>query len=171
MSNTPKILWSQKKTNINLKICLSGYSNVNFDLIDNNINFNCESGNLNYTFSFQTFKGIKDYTIYESGNSINITLNKIDSEWWSKLTENKNYKNHIKVDWDKWIDEDDIDDNDDSEHSNFDLGNMQEMMKMMQNMGGQSDNCCSPGNYINDEETTMCSSSNIGGCSSGCCSP
>ena len=31
---------------------------------------------------------------------------------------------NIKVDWDKWVEEDELDDNDDNDNSNFDLGNM-----------------------------------------------
>ena len=168
MSNTPTILWSQTKTNVNLKISLSDYRNLNFDLSDSNITFSCESNNLNYAFSFQTFKDVKDYRMNDTGSIINITLEKTENEWWNKLTENINYKNNIKVDWDKWIDEDEFDDNNEYGNNDFD---MQEMMRMMQNMGGQSDDCCSPGNYVNNQEQAMCSSNKSGGCSSGCCSP
>ena len=178
--NIPEILWSQTKKDVNIKICINDYSNTNFDVSDNNVNFNCKSNNLNYNFSFQTFKDIKDYKISEIGNTINITLNKMDKEWWNKLTENNHYKNHIKVDWNKWIDEDDgdyedydEDDDDDNYHDEspkFDDCNMEEVMKMMQNIGGESTDYCSTEDYLEEQENSKCLSSKKD-CVSDCCPP
>ena len=68
--STPTILWSQTKSNVNLKICLSDYRNLNFHLSDSNITFSCESNNLNYAFSFQTFKDVKDYRMNDTGSIV-----------------------------------------------------------------------------------------------------
>ena len=46
---------------------------------------------VNYNFSFQTFKDIKDYKISEIGNTINITLNKMDKEWYLRLISELRY--------------------------------------------------------------------------------
>lgn len=159
MSNTPTILWSQNKNSINIKICLNDCQNVNLTL-DDNINFNCQSNNLDYKFSFKLLNNVKpDPLLNVYGNNIVIVLTKESDIWWGKLTDDIKFKKNIKVDWDKWVEEDEFDDNDDNDESNFDLGNMQEMMQMMQmqNMSnsGESDN--------------VCQTSNGDDCSLGCC--
>lgn len=157
MNKIPSILWSQTKKNINLKISLNDSKNVNL-ILDDNINFDCESNKSNYTFSFKLLHNVQSEPVINVfGNNISILLTKEEEIWWSKLTEDQQFKKHIKVDWDKWIDEDDeIEDS--NQNSNFDMGNMQEMMKMMQmqNMGNE-ENC------INTE--------NSDACSKGCCGP
>ena len=155
MSNTPVILWSQTKKNINLKICLSDSSNIHCKLVENNIEFNCESNNLNYNFSFQTLSEVKNDSMNVSGNSINISLEKVNHTWWDKLTENKDYKNHIKVDWDKWIDEEDEETVNNYDNTSFDMGSMEQMMQMM---GGMGDNSCPAGQYSScqDESCQSC---------------
>ena len=156
MNKIPSILWSQTKKNINIKICLNDSKNVNLT-VDDNINFDCESNNSNYAFSFKLLHKVQSEPVINIfGNNISILLTKDEDIWWSKLTEDQQFKKHIKVDWDKWIDEDDEVDN--NQNPNSDMGNMQEMMKMMQmkNMGnGESCN-----NTDNSEE-----------CSEGCCGP
>ena len=154
--NIPTILWSQNKKNINIKICLSDSKNVNLS-VDENIDFSCESNNLNYGFSFKLSEKIKsEHFINVYGNNINIILIKESNVWWSKLTNDINFKKNIKIDWDKWVDEDEIDEN---EKTDFDVGSMQEMMKMMQmqNMNN-ADESCTAGKYQNSNE-----------CSKGCC--
>ena len=169
--NIPAILWSQNKKNINIKICLSDSKNVNLS-VDENIDFSCESNNLNYGFSFKLLNEIKSKPVVNIyGNNISIVLNKDKNVWWSKLTDDINFKKNIKIDWDKWVDEDEVMEND---NSNFDIGNMQEMMKMMQmqNINDSPDESCSPGKYINNnEENIYCKSDSNQKCSSGCCVP
>lgn len=155
MSNTPTILWSQTKENINLKICLSDCQNVNIEL-DDNINFSCQSQNENYYFSFKPMDKVKEHRVNVSGNNINIVLNKVETTWWDKLTLNKDYKNHIKVDWDKWVEEDgEVMVNYDN--TSFDMGNMEQMMQMM---GGMGDSSCPAGQYSSCQDDSCQSCTN-----------
>ena len=158
-NNTPKILWSQTKKNINIKICVNDSQNVKLTL-DDNINFDCESNNSNYKFSFKLLHKVQTEPIINVfGNNINILLTKDEDNWWSKITEDIHFKKHIKVDWDKWIDEDEDGEIEGSNpNPNLDMGNMQEMMKMMQMQNMGNEESCS--DTVNSDE-----------CSKGCCGP
>ena len=156
MNIIPSILWSQTKKNINLKICLNDGKNVNLT-IDDNINFDCESNNSNYTFSFKLLHKVQSEPVINIfGNNISILLTKDEEVWWTRITEDIQFKKHIKVDWDKWIDEDD-EVEDSNQNPNLNMGNMQEMMKMMQMQNMCNEESCNTGN--SDE------------CSKGCCGP
>lgn len=157
MNKIPSILWSQTKKNINLKICLNDSKNVNL-IVDDNINFDCESNNSNYTFSFKLLHKVQSEPVINIfGNNISILLTKDEEVWWSRITEDIQFKKHIKVDWDKWIDEDD-EVEDSNQNPNLDMGNMQEMMKMMQMQNMGNEESCS--DTANSDE-----------CSKGCCGP
>ena len=157
MNIIPSILWSQTKKNINLKICLNDGKNVNLT-IDDNINFDCESNNSNYTFSFKLLHKVQSEPVINIfGNNISILLTKDEEVWWTRITEDIQFKKHIKVDWDKWIDEDD-EVEDSNQNPNLNMGNMQEMMKMMQMQNMCNEESCN--NTGNSDE-----------CSKGCCGP
>ena len=145
------------KKNINLKICLNDGKNVNLT-IDDNINFDCDSNNSNYTFSFKLLHKVQSEPVINIfGNNISILLTKDEEVWWTRITEDIQFKKHIKVDWDKWIDEDD-EVEDSNQNPNLNMGNMQEMMKMMQMQNMCNEESCN--NTGNSDE-----------CSKGCCGP
>jgi len=136
---TPTLLWYQTKDYVVFNIELQQVSNLNINITEENISFYGISKSNLYQINFDLFENInKDessYTIQEK--NIVFNLKKTSTDYWKNLTKDKNlYKNNIKINWNRWIDEDAEDDelpNQDGMGGNFDF------QQMMQSMGGMGD--------------------------------
>jgi len=52
-----------------------------------------------------------DVTVSYKPNSVELTLRKSEKGWWQTLLQGGKKERSIKVDWDKWVDEDECEDN------------------------------------------------------------
>jgi prostaglandin-E synthase len=126
----PNLKWYQDKDYVYLDIDAYNAVDFNLKIKDNNLNYSFVSNNNYYEMKFELFDNADHVKYIDCKSSIKITLQKKNKEYWRNLTFEKNlYKNYIKLDWNKWIDEDS-----EEENNNFDFSNM------MKNMGGMMNN-------------------------------
>lgn len=149
----PQVLWAQDKKRIFITI-----------------NVECKAPEIKYTDDSLYFKGVglPENKLYETTmefsnkivpdksisknitRCIEFTLQKADEngEYWSTLLKNKQKPAWLKVDFNKWKDEDDDDDNEDGMDMgdmggmggmDFGGGNMDEMLKSLAKAKGGSD--------------------------------
>ena len=102
----PDIYWAQTSKTVSLKIILSEVKVNSIEIKDNTVFFDSFSNNKNYKFELKLSDEIEDFKYSVSGRTILINLTKKDSQWWNSLQTNNILKPFIKVDWDKWVDED-----------------------------------------------------------------
>lgn len=131
----PNISWSQSNDNISLKIHISDtkFKDIKLNINENNL---IHFSYLSYEFNFQLFSTVNsDYNINNNGREINITLQKLNKQWWNKLELNNKYKQYISIDWDKWIDEEDNMSYDTNNNNNgFDVNEMMMQMGINENI-------------------------------------
>lgn len=164
----PDFLWAQNKENIFLTIQQSNCYDVNIDITENKIDISFKSNNNEYSCLLELFGLINvNSSTWENNRNINFNLKRVEKEYWTSLLKNKNYKNKIKTDWSRWVDEDESDDDNLGMPGmpgmpGMDMQGMEEMMKNMggmeglQNMMGGMD----PNNDENDDENSCCENSN-----------
>lgn len=114
----PDITWAQNQKNIFLNIILEPKENYVINLNNNNIEFSQNNYN---------FKLLLNQEIIVDESSINrnrifeLNLKKKENNFWNNLLKDSElYKNNIKIDWSRWIDEDDDDDILTSDSDNID---------------------------------------------------
>lgn len=109
----PNILWYQKDDYIHFKIMLSDVNNLTLDFT-NNLNFKCTSCANEYELTVDFFDEIDDdftnHTYITNSNNISCSVKKKQSKKWDYLVkDNHLYKNHIKIDWLNWTDDEPCD--------------------------------------------------------------
>ena len=129
----PSIKWYQSDDEIYFSILIHNFNKNNIKINKNN--FFLESSNYKINFDFYQEIDEEDIKYKEFEKYLNITLKKINEGPWKYLVKDNLYKNNVKVDWDKWYDEDMEDD-----ESEMDFGNMMGGMPGMGDMmGGMPD--------------------------------
>jgi hypothetical protein len=117
------------------------YPNKNdckYNLQDNLLIF--EYGN--YFFQQALFNNVSGIELKSLSRCIHFSIQKKDSSFWSYLFLDKTFnKIHVKVDWNRWIDEEDLTSSEDLSNTNFDIDQFSEMMKQYQplEMNGNED--------------------------------
>lgn len=140
-SFTPVISWAQNKENVFLTVSLPYVTENEVKLTDNSLVLNMEHNNKNFYFELQLSGKVSDDIKYRpNGRNTMLVLSKEDKDvdFWNRLAENnETYKNFIKIDWDRWIDEDEEDDEDmGGMPGGMDMAQMQSMMGGMGGMPG-----------------------------------
>lgn len=144
----PFIYWAQDSSNIYLKIDINDITERNVEIDEEKIKVKLDVVNRNevYEFKLNFNNKIKkdDSKYYYNERGIFITLVKEETNYWERLTKDKSeLKNHIKINWDLWKDEDNEENNE--ENNMFDM----DYMKMMESMGMNNMDMM---NNINEEE-------------------
>ena len=128
--SVPDILWAQDKENVHITIQQTNCSDVNIELKEESINLKFFS-KVNYECVMELGGKIDlENSKWENNRNIKFTLKRLENQYWPNLLKNKNFKNKIKTDWSRWIDEDESDEDDNGVPGGMD------MASMMQNMGG-----------------------------------
>ncbi|MDA9673961.1 hypothetical protein N9T73_00495 [bacterium] len=109
----PNILWSQKDDYIHFKIMLTDINDLKLDF-SNTLHFKCNSCNNEYEVTVDFFDEIDDdssqHNYVINSNNITCSVKKKESKKWEYLVKNNQlYKNHIKIDWLNWSDNDNVD--------------------------------------------------------------
>ena len=108
---TPNILWAQTSSKVYITVMIGESKNNTFEIKDNKIiKFESTSEDKNFKFEFELDDLVKDYSMNITSRKVTISIDKCEEGWWMKLTDNPLYKNNVKVDWERWQDEDDIED-------------------------------------------------------------
>ena len=112
MNNNPSILWAQDRANLFITIEVNNFKNQDITFNTNNVRLVGTSGNREYDividFNSDIVNEKSNWIIKQ--NCIELVVMKGKQLFWHKLTKNK--QNNIRIDWQKWKDEDDDDEDD-----------------------------------------------------------
>ncbi|XP_040962777.1 uncharacterized protein OsI_027940 isoform X1 [Gossypium hirsutum] len=153
MSRHPEVKWAQRTDKVFITVLLPDSKNAKVNLEPEGVfNFSATAGtdNNTYELKFDLFDkvNVEESKINIGVRSIFCILEKAEKVWWKKLLRGDGKAPHyVKVDWDKWVDEDEdkvgLGDLDlgGMDFSNFGgMGGMGDMMggmgDMMGGMGG-----------------------------------
>jgi cytosolic prostaglandin-E synthase len=136
MNLNPSILWAQDRKNLFITIEINNFKNQDITFNTNNIKLVGTSGNREYDividFNNDIVNEESKWVIKQK--CIELVVMKGKHIFWHKLTKNK--QNNIRIDWQKWIDEEDEDE--DGENLLQDFSSFQKQLPeefMNQNFG------------------------------------
>mmetsp|Transcript_90791 Transcript_90791/g.256406 ORF Transcript_90791/g.256406 Transcript_90791/m.256406 type:complete len:199 (-) Transcript_90791:102-698(-) len=145
-ANIAPVKWAQRKDSIYLTISLPDVVDHKIELTEKKLLFSGKSGGQQYTLDLEFLKELTtDGSIWNVlPNAIHMKLLKKeqDEEFWPRLLLDKvKEKTNVKIDWDKYVDEDEADGNDfdaSALDGGMDFGSMGGMggMPGMGGMGG-----------------------------------
>ena len=136
MNLNPSILWAQDRKNLFITIEINNFKNQDITFNTNNVRLVGTSGNREYDividFNNDIVNEESKWVIKQK--CIELVVMKGKHIFWHKLTKNK--QNNIRIDWQKWIDEEDEDE--DGENLLQDFSSFQKQLPeefMNQNFG------------------------------------
>ncbi|KAJ8623212.1 hypothetical protein MRB53_031741 [Persea americana] len=151
MSRHPEVKWAQRLDKVYITLLLPDAKNVKVNLEPDGVfAFSATAGAENhfYELKLNLFDkvNVEESRINTGARSIFCVVEKAKKVWWNKLLcGDEKTPHYVKVDWDKWVDEDDDDNNgppNDLDLGGMDfskLGNMEEMGEGMGNDFDDSD--------------------------------
>ncbi|XP_078444965.1 uncharacterized protein OsI_027940-like [Wolffia australiana] len=113
MSRHPEVKWAERADEVYLTIILPDARNVNADLQPEGIlTFSANAGAENHLyelkFNLHDKINVQESKINTSARKIFCLIKKAESRWWRKLLrDNEKPPHYLKVDWEKWADEED----------------------------------------------------------------
>lgn len=146
MTSTAPIKYAQRTDSLYLTIALPDVKDETIELTDTELKFNGTSNDKKYEVNIKFFKPVdaKDSTYKVLPRSIQMHIMKAkkedseeDEEFWPRLLEDKTLeKNQVKIDWDRYIDEDEEEEEGGFDTSALEGGNAMGGMPGMGGMGG-----------------------------------
>jgi len=130
----PPFRWAENDKEVWVTIEIPTAKSTKLDLTESTLDFAATEDNKEYKLAFP-LKGKIDAAASSfavKDRAVEIRLVKAEEEqgWWNKLTPDAaKYKQHMKVDWDLWADEDD--EADKAPTADFGMGGMGGMGGMM----------------------------------------
>ena len=130
----PDLKWAQRKDRVFITIDLPDVQNHKIDLNpDGKLQFEGLVKEQKYSIDLDLFKEVimeeSKWNLKGRNILLNIVKKDQDDEYWPRLTKEKIKHTHIKVDWDKWIEEDDENGAPNADlGGDFDPDNMQDFM-------------------------------------------
>lgn len=128
----PPVLWAQRKNLIYLKIALEDCKNPTIQLEKDKLYFKGRGGpdNKEHEVTLNFLKEVKPedskHVVRDRGVEF-VLIKAEEGPYWSRLLQDAKKHHWLKVDFNKWRDEDDSDD---------DVGNGTDFEEMMRQMGG-----------------------------------
>ena len=122
MNNNPSILWAQDRDKLFVTIEIKNFQNKDIVFESKIVRINGEANNTEFNISIDLNSEIdteKSIWLVKQ-NCIELKLAKVKNIFWHKLTKNK--QNNVRIDWQKWRDEDEDEEDEDnilSDFSNF----------------------------------------------------
>ena len=121
MNNNPSILWAQDRDKLFVTIEIKNFQNKDIVFEPKTVKINGEANNTEFEISIDLNSEIdteKSIWLIKQ-NCIELKLSKVKNIFWHKLTKNK--QNNVRIDWQRWRDEDDDEEDDNmlSDFSNF----------------------------------------------------
>jgi hypothetical protein len=137
----PTIIWYQSKNNIFLTVEIADIQDQKIDLMNHLFSLSGFSNDHKYEIQFELFEEIdpEKMIVNIEKKSVKIILHKKVENMWTYLTKEKNIlKNHIKIDWNYWVDEDAESDDDEMEERMNQMRMMQQMQQMGNNQSSET---------------------------------
>ncbi|XAR58449.1 hypothetical protein NMG60_11013840 [Bertholletia excelsa] len=139
MSRHPEVKWAQRQDKVYITVLLPDSKNAKVNLDpEGGFTFSASAGAENhlYELKLDLFDkvNVEESKINIGVRSIICVLEKADHKWWKKLLRGDGKPPHyLKVDWDKWVDEDE----DNGGTGDLDFGGMDfSKFGNMEDMGG-----------------------------------
>ncbi|XP_042455870.1 co-chaperone protein p23-1-like isoform X2 [Zingiber officinale] len=111
MSRHPTVKWAQRSDKVYLTVDLADAKDVKVNLEpEGEFSFFATKEDVPYEVDLKLFDriNVKESKLNISARSIVCVVKKLDKKWWSRLLkEDAKPPAFLKVDWDRWIDEDD----------------------------------------------------------------
>ncbi|XP_074353158.1 uncharacterized protein OsI_027940-like [Apium graveolens] len=113
MSRHPEVKWAQREDRIFITVLLADTKDPKVNLEPEGVfKFSATAGGENHSYELKLDLldkvNVEESKINISPRSIFCILEKAESKWWDKLLKGDAKTPHyVKVDWDKWVDEDD----------------------------------------------------------------
>ncbi|KAH0569668.1 putative Chaperone HSP82 [Spironucleus salmonicida] len=105
----PTIFWAQNKDVVYLRIQVSSAANVDIKMEETSFSFTCNADKQDYSCKFNLFKEVDPSAckFKNLAQSIEVLLTKktVEKEFWPTLN-NGGKLPYVRVDFDRWIDED-----------------------------------------------------------------
>ena len=133
---TPYVYWGQNDEKLFVSIKIDSPRDVDLQFEKNILKMSCSSSNnINYQINMNLFDEIEiegsNYTT--KSQKIECIIKKCEPKLWSILTKHNQYKQFIKIDWDKWTE---INKDEEVGDTQLDMAELAKMQSMMQGMGG-----------------------------------
>ncbi|KAI3805921.1 hypothetical protein L1987_21809 [Smallanthus sonchifolius] len=123
MSRHPEVKWAQREDKVYITVVLADTKDAKVNLSPEGVfTFSAKAGQHEYELKLELFDkvNIEESKINIGERSIFCILEKAEAKWWNKLLSGDAKTPHyVKVDWDKWADEDD-----DAGPADLDMGGM-----------------------------------------------
>ncbi|KAJ0520438.1 putative CS domain, HSP20-like chaperone [Helianthus annuus] len=123
MSRHPEVKWAQREDKVFITVVLADTKDAKVNLAPEGVfTFSAKAGEHEYDLKLELFDkvNVEESKINIGERSIFCILEKAEPKWWNKLLSGDGRAPHyVKVDWDKWADEDD-----DAGPADLDMGGM-----------------------------------------------
>jgi len=113
MATNPPMMWAQDKTRVFVTIKLQDVYDEEISFQDGSFLFkgHIRNPHVFYDYAFQLFEDVlpeDPETKYSKfGRYLQLNLKKKDdSIWWPRLAKTANKLHHVRIDWEKWVDDD-----------------------------------------------------------------
>ncbi|KAI3760033.1 hypothetical protein L1987_50421 [Smallanthus sonchifolius] len=123
MSRHPEVKWAQREDKVYITVVLADTKDAKVNLAPEGVfTFSAKAGQNEYELKLELFDkvNVEESKINIGERSIFCIVEKAEAKWWNKLLSGDAKTPHyVKVDWDKWADEDD-----DAGPADLDMGGM-----------------------------------------------
>ena len=133
---TPYVYWGQNDEKLFVSVKIDSPKDIDLQFEKNNMKLTCSSSsNINYQINMNLFDEIEidDSSYTTKSQKIECIMKKCEPKLWTLLTKNNQYKQFIKIDWDKWTE---INKDEEVDDTPIDMAELAKMQSMMQGMGG-----------------------------------
>eukprot|EP00816_Leptocylindrus_hargravesii_P002640 CAMPEP_0196810710 /NCGR_PEP_ID=MMETSP1362-20130617/13255_1 /TAXON_ID=163516 /ORGANISM="Leptocylindrus danicus, Strain CCMP1856" /LENGTH=205 /DNA_ID=CAMNT_0042185827 /DNA_START=67 /DNA_END=684 /DNA_ORIENTATION=+ len=129
-TNTAPIKWAQRSDSLYITIALPDVKDESIQLEDSTLNFTGTSNSKPYTVAIEFFKPVSSeestYKVLPRSVQMHVVKKDQEDEFWPRLLKDKaKEKNQVKIDWDRYVDEDE-----EEEEGGFDMSAMEGGMGM-----------------------------------------
>lgn len=100
----PIVKWAQSNTQLFIKIEMLPVDNTTITLLNNTLEFK----NTTHYFCINFCDDVDNDIIVSKSYYYQLTINKKERKYWEYLCIDNKNKDWIKIDWDKWKDEDQL---------------------------------------------------------------
>ena len=102
---TPYVYWGQNDEKLFVSVKIDSPKDIDLQFEKNNMKLTCSSSSdINYQINMSLFDEIEidDSSYTAKSQKIECIMKKCEPKLWTLLTKNNQYKQFIKIDWDKW---------------------------------------------------------------------
>ncbi|KAL2507650.1 Uncharacterized protein Fot_31297 [Forsythia ovata] len=151
MSRHPEVKWAEREDLVYLTVLLPDAKNPKVNLDPEGVfTFSATAGTDNNLYELKLNLhdkvNVEESKINIGVRNIFCVLEKAEKKWWKKLLRgDEKVPHYVKVDWDKWVDEDD-----DTGPADFDMGGMD--FSKFGDMGGLGDDAMGDDLEDSDDE-------------------